>query len=66
MKLFVDHKNSRKSKQVQMEKLIEKAEQKTEDIIKEYNEGVLEIIPGKTKEESREIKILQILKISIL
>ncbi|MEN7982530.1 MAG: DNA-directed RNA polymerase subunit A' [Nanoarchaeota archaeon] len=43
------------------EEIITKAQEKTNDTIKEYNEGILEIIPGKTPEESREIKILQIL-----
>jgi len=41
--------------------IIKKAEKKTEDILKSYDEGTLEIIPGKTKEESREIKLLKIL-----
>jgi DNA-directed RNA polymerase subunit A' len=41
--------------------IIKKAEKKTEEIIESYNQGTLEIIPGKTKKESREIKILQIL-----
>jgi len=41
--------------------LIKKAEKKTEEIIKSYNEQTLNAIPGKTKEETREIKILQIL-----
>ncbi len=39
--------------------IIKKAEKKTYDIIDSYNQNTLEIIPGKTKEESREIKILQ-------
>ena len=43
------------------EEIIKKAEKKTEEIIEEYNRGELERIPGKTKEESREIKILQTL-----
>jgi len=43
------------------EEIIKKAEKKTEEIIDSYKEGTLEIIPGKTKEESREIKILQAL-----
>jgi DNA-directed RNA polymerase subunit A' len=43
------------------EEIIKKAQEKTNDTIEEYNEGTLEIIPGKTLEESREIKILQIL-----
>ncbi|PIN94064.1 hypothetical protein COU61_00610 [Candidatus Pacearchaeota archaeon CG10_big_fil_rev_8_21_14_0_10_35_13] len=37
------------------------AEKKTQEIIDAFNAGNLEQIPGKTKEESREIKILQIL-----
>ena len=40
---------------------INNAENKTEEIIESYKNGTLEIIPGKTGEESREIKILQIL-----
>ena len=40
---------------------IKKAEKKTNEIIEEYNKGTLERIPGKTEEESREIKILQVL-----
>jgi len=43
------------------EEIIQKAEKKTNEIIEEYNNGTLEIIPGKTQEESREIKILQTL-----
>ncbi len=43
------------------EEIIQKARRKTNDIIESYNSGSLEIIPGKTKEESREIKILQTL-----
>ncbi len=41
--------------------IIKKAEKKTEEVIEMYNKGTLEIIPGKTNEESREIRILQIL-----
>ena len=43
------------------EEIIKKAERKTDELILAYNEGSLESIPGKTKEESREIKILQAL-----
>jgi len=43
------------------EEIIKKAEKKTNELISAYNEGTLESIPGKTKEESREIKILQAL-----
>lgn len=41
--------------------IIAKAEEKTKEIIRAYNEGTLEIIQGKTSEESREIKILKVL-----
>jgi DNA-directed RNA polymerase subunit A' len=41
--------------------IIRGAEEKTEKIIQAYYYNVLEPIPGKTKEESREIKILQTL-----
>ena len=41
--------------------LIKKAEKKTEEIIESYNNRTLEMIQGKTKEESRELKILQVL-----
>ena len=43
------------------DEIIKKAEDKTKELIDAYNNGTLEIIPGKTKEESREIKILQVL-----
>jgi DNA-directed RNA polymerase subunit A'' len=43
------------------EEVIKKAEKKTQEIIEQYNKDELEIIPGKTREESREIKILQTL-----
>ena len=43
------------------DEIIKKAEKKTEELIESYNNDSLEIIPGKTKEESREIKILQVL-----
>ena len=45
----------------QSEEIIKKAEEKTDVIINSYNEGTLEIIQGKTMEESREIKILKVL-----
>ncbi len=41
--------------------IIKEAEGKTKKIINSYHSGELELIPGKTKEESREIKILQAL-----
>ncbi len=43
------------------EEIIKKAEKKTEEIIERYERGELEIVPGKTLEESREIAILQTL-----
>jgi len=43
------------------EEVIKKAEEKTKEIIQSFEDGTLEIIPGKTLEESREIKILQAL-----
>jgi DNA-directed RNA polymerase subunit A' len=43
------------------DEIIRKSEKKTEEVIKAYEENNLEIIPGKTAEESREIKILKIL-----
>jgi len=43
------------------EKIIKDAEDKTKEIIDSYYKGTLEIIPGKTREETREIKIIQVL-----
>jgi len=42
-------------------KVIEEAERKTANIIREYEENTLTPITGKTLEESRELKILQVL-----
>ncbi len=41
--------------------IIKEAENRTKKIIQDYKTGSLEIIPGKNSEESREIKILQVL-----
>ncbi|MEM2932861.1 MAG: DNA-directed RNA polymerase subunit A' [Candidatus Pacearchaeota archaeon] len=41
--------------------IIKKAYAQCNEVIKNYNEGKLEIIPGKSLEETREIKIIQIL-----
>lgn len=41
--------------------IIEKAEKKIEEIIQEYESGKLEAVPGKSLEETRETKIMQIL-----
>jgi DNA-directed RNA polymerase subunit A' len=43
------------------EKIIKESEKKTEEVIKSYEESTINVIPGKTAEESREIKILKIL-----
>lgn len=43
------------------EEIIKRAEKKTEEIIDECEKGTLDIIPGKSIEESREIKILKTL-----
>ena len=41
--------------------IIEKAEKKTAEVIGEFDSGKLEAMPGKTSEETRETKIMQIL-----
>jgi len=41
--------------------IIRKSEVRALEIVNSYKEGTLETIPGKTREESREIKILQVL-----
>jgi DNA-directed RNA polymerase subunit A' len=43
------------------DEIIKRAEKSTQQIIDSYNNDTLEIIPGKTREESRELKILQLL-----
>lgn len=42
-------------------KVLERADGKTKEVLEEYNSGKLEHLPGKTLEETREIKILQVL-----
>ena len=42
-------------------KIIKKAEEKVNDIIDSYNKKTLESLPGRTKEETRETRILQTL-----
>ena len=42
-------------------KIIAEGEKKTKEIIESFNNKTLDIIPGKTEEESREIKIMQTL-----
>jgi DNA-directed RNA polymerase subunit A' len=46
---------------LETEKIIKDGEEKTNKIIEEYNNKTLQIIPGKTETESREIKVLQTL-----
>ncbi len=41
--------------------IIQEAEEETNKIIEDYNSGNIEVIPSKTAEETREIKILQTL-----
>jgi DNA-directed RNA polymerase subunit A' len=41
--------------------IIKKAEKRTQEVIESFYDKTLEIIPGKTAEETREIKILQVL-----
>jgi len=43
------------------EKIISSSYEKADRIIKDYEEGKLEIIPGKSLDETREIKLLQVL-----
>lgn len=43
------------------EEIIENAYKKTAEIIKEYEEGTLQLMPGKSAEETRETRILQTL-----
>jgi len=43
------------------QEIIDRSVKKSEDLVEEYNKGTLEIIPGKTLEESRELKMLQVL-----
>lgn len=43
------------------EEIVAEAEKKTSDIIESYQKGTLTLIPGKTLEETRETKILQVL-----
>jgi DNA-directed RNA polymerase subunit A' len=43
------------------EKVLSEAESKTNEIIESYYNGSLELLPGREAEESRELKILQVL-----
>ncbi|MEA3329759.1 MAG: DNA-directed RNA polymerase subunit A' [Nanoarchaeota archaeon] len=59
--ISLDDLNIRDSTKKQTEEIIVEGEEKTKKIIQSYNADELEIIPGKNKEETREIKILQAL-----
>jgi DNA-directed RNA polymerase subunit A' len=54
--LNVDEKTKKET-----EKIINEGEERAKKIVEDYENKTLEIIPGKTDEESREIKILQTL-----
>ncbi|MEM2115550.1 MAG: DNA-directed RNA polymerase subunit A' [Candidatus Woesearchaeota archaeon] len=41
-----------------IEEILQKAYQESEDLIRQYREGTLELIPGRNEQESLEIKIL--------
>jgi len=43
------------------DKIIKSTEKKAEEIIKSYEDGTIELIPGKSSEESREIHLLKVL-----
>ena len=51
---------SNKVKEMTVE-VLKRADNKTKDVIEEYNLGKIELMPGKSSEETRETKILQIL-----
>ena len=59
--ISVDDLNVNEKVKKSTHEIIEEAETETESIIESYKKGNLEIIPGKTLEETREIKILQTL-----
>jgi len=43
------------------DKIVKEAEKNVEEILEKYNKGTMELIPGKTVEESREVHILRAL-----
>ena len=59
--ISIEDLNLREKSISQGEEIIKKAEKTTNEIIELYNNEDFEIIPGKTKEDTREIKILQAL-----
>jgi len=59
--ISVDDLNVNEKVKKATEEIVKEAEKDTEEIIEKYKTNKLEIIPGKTSEETREIKILQTL-----
>jgi DNA-directed RNA polymerase subunit A' len=59
--ISVDDLNVSDKVKKETDQVVMDAEKETVEIIQNYNDGKLEIIPGKTDEETREIKILQTL-----
>ena len=59
--LSVKDLNVPKSVKDKTDKIIKSAEEKTQRIIESYYDGSMELLPGKSAEETRENKILQVL-----
>jgi DNA-directed RNA polymerase subunit A' len=59
--ISLDDLSVREETKKQTEQIIKEGEDKTKSVIESYENDSLEIIPGKSREESREIKILQTL-----
>jgi DNA-directed RNA polymerase subunit A' len=59
--ISVDDLNVRGDVKKSTDQVVIDAEKETEEIIEKFNQGTLDVIPGKTPEETREIKILQTL-----
>jgi DNA-directed RNA polymerase subunit A' len=59
--MAIDDLNVNEKVKKQTKEIVEGAEKETEEILEEYRTNKLEIIPGKTAEETREIKIMQAL-----
>jgi len=59
--ISVDDLNVREKVKKTTDEVVKEAEEETEQIIEKFKNKTLEVIPGKTAEETREIKILQTL-----
>ena len=59
--ISVDDLNVNSKVKKSTEEIIKEAEDKTNDILEKFESNKLEVIPGKSSEETREIKILQAL-----